>query len=218
MQTKLSLNQEQLKLIACITMLIDHIGAILVPNHIWFRVVGRLSFPIFAFLLVEGSVHTKNPNKYMFRLVIAAVLSERIYDLTRTGYYPDMEYQNIMVTLLLGFIMLQCIKDCNNQYLKIAMALPFMFLNDILHGCYESYGIVIILMFALTRNRDDKLAINGIAMLLLGILQNSIQLFAATAAPIIALYNGEKTSNSKAVQIGFYLFYPIHLWLLYFIS
>ena len=198
-------------------MLIDHIGAILVPENIPLRVIGRLSFPIFAFLLVEGFHHTRNQTKYIFRLVIAAVLSEYIYDLTTTGYASDA-YQSIMITLLLGFIMLQCVKNCENKFAQIAMALPFMFLNDILHGCYESYGIIIILMFELARNLNHKIAFTGIAMIALGILQNSIQIFAAAAVPIIALYNGEKTNHNRAVQMAFYLFYPVHLWLLHWIS
>ena len=119
---KKGLSQEGLKLIACITMLLDHIGAVVVMA--WFenssgankgllldlyemlRVIGRLAFPIYCFLLVEGSVHTCDPKRYGLRLLIAAVLSEIPYDL---AIYGGISWQNqsVMVTLLLGFLMLR---------------------------------------------------------------------------------------------------------------
>ena len=96
---KCGLSQESLKLIACITMLLDHIGATLVlrmvqgmpmPNDQYrqlvgiyyaFRIIGRIAFPIFCFLLVEGAYRTRNPKKYGLRLFIGMLLSEIPFDL-----------------------------------------------------------------------------------------------------------------------------------------
>ena len=71
---KKGLSQEGLKGIAYLTMLLDHVGAILLPEVMWLRVVGRLSFPVFCFLLVEGIHHSKNLKKYQNRLILAALL------------------------------------------------------------------------------------------------------------------------------------------------
>src|SRR5699024_500130 len=90
------LSQEGLKLLACLTMLLDHIGATLVPG--WtLRIIGRLAFPIFCFLLAEGAHYTKNPAKYAFRLAIGAILSEIPFDFALFGGWT-WYYQSVMLT------------------------------------------------------------------------------------------------------------------------
>ena len=73
---KHGLSQEGLKLFACVVMLIDHVGAVLFPQHFWMREVGRLAFPIFCFLLSEGVHYTRSPGRYVLRLTIGAAISE----------------------------------------------------------------------------------------------------------------------------------------------
>ena len=74
MDKKQGLSQEGLKLIACVTMLIDHIGAAFVP-WMWLRMVGRIAFPIYCFLLAEGAFYTRNPRRYGARLAVGALLA-----------------------------------------------------------------------------------------------------------------------------------------------
>ena len=99
---KKGLNSFQLKCIAIVTMLIDHIGAIIFPTQMGFRIIGRFSFPIFCFLLVEGFHHTKDVKKYMIRLGIFALISEIPYDLAFRNVFLEFERQNVFFTLLLG--------------------------------------------------------------------------------------------------------------------
>ena len=84
-------------MIALVTMLIDHIGAIFYPDMIALRVIGRIAFPIYCFLLVQGFLHTSNLKKYMVRMGVFALLSEVPFDLARTGYWLDLGRQNVFI-------------------------------------------------------------------------------------------------------------------------
>ena len=101
-------SQEGLKILACVTMLLDHIGAVFMPSYANYslyyalRIVGRLAFPIYCFLLAEGVAHTKNPVKYGLRLLLGVFLAEVPFDLAFSGGI-DWGSQSVMVTLILGF-------------------------------------------------------------------------------------------------------------------
>ena len=73
---KFGVSQESLKLIACVTMLIDHIGALFFPYALWLRIIGRISFPIYCFLLAEGVHHTHSPLTYGLRLLLVALIQK----------------------------------------------------------------------------------------------------------------------------------------------
>ena len=91
-----------LKWIAIISMLIDHIGAVLFPWCEWMRIVGRLAFPIFAYLLVEGFVYTKDVKKYLVRLGLFALISEIPFDLAFFGTVFAPVHQNVFFELFCG--------------------------------------------------------------------------------------------------------------------
>ena len=108
------LPQEALKLIACVTMFIDHFGHAIVPylsiphmEVVYYicRCIGRIAFPIYCFLLVEGMRYTRSPQKYIHRLGIGMLLSELPFDILFEGGF-SWEYQSVMVTLTLGAVML----------------------------------------------------------------------------------------------------------------
>ena len=92
------INTFTLKLIAILSMTIDHIGYLLFPKVTLLRIVGRIAFPIFAYLIAEGFVHTGDVKKYLLRLGIFAILSEIPYDLVISGNVLDLEQQNIFFT------------------------------------------------------------------------------------------------------------------------
>ena len=110
------LSQEGLKVIACLTMLVDHIGATMVSGY-WLRIIGRIAFPIYCFLLAEGASYTKNPKKYALRLLIGFLLSELPFDLAFRRKLT-WDYQNVMLTLLLGFLAVQIIMKSGNDVIK----------------------------------------------------------------------------------------------------
>ncbi len=96
-----------LQCIAVVTMLVDHLGYELFPSADWMRMIGRLSFPIFAFMLAEGFVHTSQRKKYVLRLAAFAVVSEVPYQLfARHALWRIPPWSNIMFALLLAFFAL----------------------------------------------------------------------------------------------------------------
>lgn len=224
---KRGISQETLKLIACVTMLLDHIGATLVPG--WtLRIIGRVAFPIYCFLLVEGAHYTRNPKKYALRLAIGAVLSELPFDLAFFGGWT-WGYQSVMLTMLVGFLALQAMAKCPNYLLKCLIALPFALLAEWLLTDYGGAGVLLIALFGVTRELPHRLLIQFLGMALIcnylipgsripiGRFSIAIELFALLALIPIAFYSGRKATGSKAVQWGFYLFYPVHLTVLYLI-
>lgn len=242
---KRSLSQEGLKLIACMTMLLDHIGATIVLASLHqsagaeravlatcyeiLRTVGRLSFPIYCFLLSEGTVYTRNPKRYGLRLLALTVLSEIPYDLAFYGVI-NWQHQNVMVTLLLGFAALQMMKKCTGILPKLLLVLPFAMLAEWLHADYGAEGIFVISVFALTRELPHRHILQFLFLwfifspdhMMMGNWLDgfavSTQEWAVLAVVPIALYGGHKVSKSKSVRWAFYLFYPAHLMVLYLIG
>lgn len=210
------LPQEGLKLIACITMLVDHIGVVFFPQTLWLRMIGRLAFPIYAFLLVEGAAHTHHKLKYALRLFVGIVLAEPIFDMLFSGG-ADWCSQSVMPTLFLGYLMILAMERWSKA--KIPSLVVAAALAEFLCTDYGMWGILMIAMFYLTRQLERKHWIQLIALLALSFFMGrSIQMFAVAAIIPICLYTGDKKIPCKAVQWIFYLFYPAHLMLLYLIA
>ncbi len=244
---KRGLSQEGLKLIACITMLLDHIGAVIVMAcfenttgankgmlldfYEVLRMIGRLAFPIYCFLLVEGSVHTRDPKRYGLRLLIAALLSEVPFDLAFEGGL-SWAHQNVMLTLLLGFLMLRVMGLCSRFFWKLLVIMSFAAAAKLLRTDYGADGILVIALFALTRGStwsgilqffglwcifSPFYLLTPIRWLISGFSLTVQELAALAIVPIVG-YDGRKVTKSKAIQWAFYLFYPAHLLALYVIG
>ena len=218
--------QEWLKVIACVSMLIDHAAYVFGWALKW-RAVGRLAFPIFCFLLAEGAFYTRNPKKYALRLAITAVISEFAFDFAFYGRM-DWGHQNVMLTMLLGILALEAMKCCSNWPRKILTAIPFAVIADLLSTDYSGYGVMLIALFGIARDLPYKWAVLAGGMAVLFWLMPSVtktisgisvpvQLFGLVSLVPIALYSGEKLTRSKAAQWAFYLFYPVHMVLLRFL-
>lgn len=213
----------QLKCIAVVTMVIDHIGAILYPGDLIFRYIGRIAFPIFCFLLVEGFFHTHDRIQYMIRLGIFAILSEIPYDLAFRNQTLEFTRQNVYFTLLLGVLMMCVLSISANWPERIMILLLFMWAGEFLKADYGFRGILLIFIYYLSREAklktDQTYAIGHKTGLLTGALWNFLwkqkaQWYGVAASIPIGLYNGERGRNMKYF---FYLFYPLHLLVLYMI-
>ena len=228
---KTGLSGSTLKIIALVTMFIDHIGAVIVQRTMWMpgfehdfwrslywplRYIGRLAFPIFCFLLVEGFVHTSNVKKYLSRLIIFALVSEIPFNLGISGKLLSFDYQNVFWELVLGILAMICLKTIEekgmNYFIQVVLRLLVIVLfaagAELLNLDYGMYGI--ISMIALYVFRQNK-----VSQLLVGAVSFCWEQVAPLAFVPIAFYNGKRGRNIKYV---FYAFYPAHLLVLYIIA
>ena len=236
---KKGISQEGLKLLACVSMLLDHIGYALVshmpdqlPLYYMLRIMGRIAFPIYAFLLAEGFFRTRSRENYLLRLLFGAVLAEVPYDLMVHGTLT-LAGQSVMVTLTLAFLALWAMEKCGNFYLKPLAALPFLILAELAACDYGWQGVALVAVFAMSRSYSAKNLIRFGGMLVLfetmgsmalqfGNMAVSIQSLGILSMLFIAGYDGRKVTTGRGAQWAFYLFYPVHMlilfgleWLLY---
>ncbi|MFU0828684.1 MAG: TraX protein [Lachnoclostridium sp.] len=227
------MNGCNLKYIAMITMFIDHLAAILLPSetpvYLVFRIIGRLAFPIFCFLLIEGFRHTHSVKNYLTRLGIFAFISEIPFDLAFTAkYYGDYwQDQNVFFTLFIGLAVIWGMSIVDKKFYKDTFQSKF--LNRLLQGivvmtgCFAAFflktdysymGIFLIVVFYLFR---EKKALMTFFVLLVNLfLGGIIQAFATLALVFTFRYNGER--GPQANKYLFYIFYPAHILFLYLIS
>ena len=226
-------NANQLKFIALFAMLLDHLYATVLPGQLWMTYVGRLAFPLFAFELVQGYIHTHDLRRYAKRLLILAVLSEIPFDMVAGGSVFFPWHQNVAWTLLAGLAACYCadhLFDASTTSKKplyliglaAALLLPRLLMTD-----YAADGVVLILLFWFTRKGGAanyviqvvvmfvmwQFFIGGRTMMI-GSFAFQTQCFALCSLPLIWLYNGQKGSRNKVLQYTAYAFYPVHLLIL----
>ena len=236
------LSASTLKIIACITMLIDHVGAYLLPQLLFLRVIGRLAFPIFAYFIAEGCRYTRHKLK-RFLLVFGLGLVCEVVFFLHSGSIDG----GILITFSLSILLIyqvQALKKALAQKAIGFIALYGLLLSASLLGVWAlnqyiltvSYGFWGVLIPVLTAipdykegeapacfrylsNRPVKLAFCALGLLLLcisrGLLTN-LQSYCLFALTPLALYNGQP--GVKRMKYGFYLFYPLHLIVLFLLE
>lgn len=228
------LSGSTLKMIAIVTMFIDHIGAAILENSdflnavfmknpelynlaltvdIILRLIGRVAFPIFCFLLVEGFLHTRNVKKYALRLGIFCLISELPFNYAFSGRLLYSQHQNVFFTLLLGLLVLIGLerfkeKSLQNNLLQAACIIAGFVAATVLRTDYAGFGICVIVLFYLFRSRP---ALRDITAMIALVAASLLEVTGVFALPAIHMYNGKKGLSMKYF---FYLFYPVHLLLL----
>lgn len=206
----------QLKLLAMLTMLIDHAGMILFPELMWMRVVGRLAFPLYCFLLAEGAAHTHDIKRYMGRLLAFAVLSEIPYDLACSRVLFDPRGQNVFFTLFFGLAACAAVQRFREKpALALLLVGALVLAAELLFFDYGGFGVALVVAFYLCKaNRvGGVLAFTALNTGFSLLNEICLQLTAPAAVVPILLYNGKK---GRAVNKWiFYGFYPLHLLLLF---
>jgi len=203
-----------LRVIAVISMAIDHVGAVIFPNLLWMRMIGRLAFPLYCFLLVEGFTKTSNRNKYLSRLALFALISELPFDKAffNVWYYPG--YQNVFFTLALGVVALMVMDYFKKDWfygLPVVVAIA-LFANW-LHTDYSWLGIVLITLLYVAKRYQWSVALP--LLIYCGVVYFAgyqLLVLSIVALIPIMLYNGNP--GYRGFKLAFYAFYPIHLLLL----
>lgn len=233
------LNSNMLKCLAMLLMLLDHLWATIIPGSQWMTIVGRMAFPVFAFLLVEGYMHTSDLKKYKKRLLLFGLLSEIPFNLIMTASVIFPFHQNVMFTLLLGLMSIDALEQMkqnrNGKVIIVALLkiMLYLLIGTVGFVDYGMTGILTILAFYLFRNFKFAWIGQFISLLFLFVIFFKgqsivipffgaeyffpIQGFGILALIPIWLYNGELGKKNKVIQYGFYLFYPVHMLLLYVI-
>jgi hypothetical protein len=221
-----------IKLVAYLTMLLDHVGYMTHDTPL--RMIGRLSFPLFCFMMAEGARHTSHLYKYLTRVLIMGLLSEIPYNYAFWGKIWHPESQNVMFTLALGLMAIAVIRSLlPHERLWWSIPLPVAFAAlaaDMIHSDYGAWGVLLIVGLFLFYRRSSLVfaIVTGLGMLAFAgrsvwlayphVAQWSmIQMISLAALPFMLLYNGKKGPTprhpvaAKLMQYGFYLFYPVHL-------
>lgn len=202
-----------LKTIAIVAMIIDHCAAYLLEGDVTLmRSVGRIAFPIFAFLIVQGFIHTHDRKRYGISLLVLAVISEVPWNLMHTGELL-FERQNVIFTLLFGYICLCAIEELGDriglQAVVIAgtLALSYFFKAD-----YGWVGVLYIVMLYFTN--DHK-----ILQIVLGSTMLSSTWRAGLAFIPINMYNGKRGFiKGNAWKYAFYAVYPVHMLIIWILK
>ena len=189
------------------------VGASYLLYQIMRRVIGRIAFPIYCFLLVEGFQRTHDRKKYAFRLFLFALISELPFDLAFYNTAWKVEYQNVFFTLFLGFCVMAGIHMLEEKTIslwlkwggQILVFITGAAVAELLCTDYGAKGIMVITVLYLFRKNEEN-------QILAGALSFFWEVMALFAFIPIALYNGKKGLNLNYI---FYFFYPAHLLVLY---
>ncbi|MDD7267387.1 MAG: TraX family protein [Lachnospiraceae bacterium] len=236
---KITFNSRRLKWLAMITMTIDHIGAFilepLIPAAAYIslpatifdltaiapswrpiyglmlltRLIGRLAFPVFCFLLVQGFYHSRLPAAYALRLLIFALISEPFFDLANSDRFWNPSGQNVFFTLFFGLVLLM-ILHLNKlpAGLRLIGALLPVLAVRLIDCDYGLYGLGLMVLFGCMTAEPPHLLTNNFLPRMWLCFYLFYQFTACFALPILSRYNGER---GKRQGLGFYLYYPLHL-------
>ncbi|MDE7288639.1 MAG: conjugal transfer protein TraX, partial [Oscillospiraceae bacterium] len=227
-----------LHVMAMAFMLCDHMWATLFPAAEWLTCVGRLAYPIFAFMIVEGYTHTHNLRKYMLRLLFWAVVTEIPFNLMCSGSIFFPFHQNVLWTFLISLLMIILIEKCRTKFKPVSFVLLSVLI--VVLGYVAGYaaivdyfgeGVLMVLMFYFFRtpNLKNRL-LQLICMYILNVemlggysyefalfghsFEFAQQGFAILSLIPIWLYSGRQGFHSKAFRYFCYAFYPVHMLLL----
>ena len=221
-----------LHIIAMIFMLCDHMWATIL-DYEWLTCIGRIAFPIFAFLITEGYIHTSNINKYIKRMVIFAIITEIPFNLmvSASPIYPF--HQNVLWTFVISLLTLKYLNFDNtkNIFKSILIIILAIIIATITMCDYFGAGVMMVVGFYIFRKSKllQLLMMIYVNMILLQGYSYPIDIagytyyfpqqgFALLSLIFIWLYNGKQGYHAKCFKIFCYAFYPLHMLILYILT
>lgn len=234
------LSGNALKIIACLSMIIDHVGAMILPDVAVLRIIGRVAFPIFAFMISEGCAYTRNKLRYFLSVFLLGVLCQLVYYV-----YADSLTMCILITFSLSILVIYAIQNVKESFIKsdnsfvkkvlsvviLFLVIAFVYLlNKILKIDYGFAGCLAPAFASIFKkkpcreltyhesflNRIVNLLVFSLGLVILALKTNVTQYYALAAIPILALYQGRR--GRLKMKYFFYIFYPLHLVAIEFIG
>lgn len=214
-----------LKIIACISMFLDHVKYAIPETQNFVTIyLGRIAFPIFAFLITQGYIHTSNLEKYYKRITVFALISQIPFMLFRS-LIGEWEMLNIMFTLLLGLFAITVYDKINKKYISIPICIFLIILGEIINVDYGWFGVALVFLLYICKNNKIVLTFSYVILILvwfyfegmLKLYNMYIIYFINYLIPLIfiLLYNGKQ---GKKIKYFLYWFYPAHMLILYLVS
>lgn len=219
---KPGLTGNQLKMIALITMTVDHIGLLLMHGFLPFRIIGRLSFPIFAFQIAEGCRYTRHKKRYFLQIFLLGMLCQIAL------YLADRSlYQGVLITFSLSILMIYAMQWAKKAKKPAAWLVPALAVGLTFLLCeylprhtrtdfrvdYGFAGAMLPVLISLSAKHKPQLLLTAVGLVMLSLPMASYQWYCLLALIPLALYSGEKgVCNIKYL---FYIYYPAHLAILY---
>lgn len=239
--SKLQISSSGLHILAMGFMLCDHLWAMLFPAAEWLTCIGRMAFPIFAFMIAEGYLHTRNLRRYLLRILVGAILSEIPFDLMYGSriFYPY--HQNVLWTFLFSLLLIELMEKSRSRFqpvlamlLSVGIAILGFVLGYVTMVDYYGVGVLTVLMFYFFRGRNWKnrlcqfLCLYFLNVKLLGGYYYSVFIFgfeieivqqglALLSLIPIWMYQGRRGISHKGFQYFCYAFYPVHMLVLFII-
>ena len=215
------LTGNQLKLIAAVAMLLDHAGILLFPRIAAFRILGRLAYPIFAYMIAEGCHYTRNKLRYFLMLFGLGAGCQLVY-----YFFSGDTYMNILLTFSCSVLLIYALQALSKEqdwlrqfWLSILFAVAFSGaygLTRLVTIDYGFWGIMTPVFVSLAKTRKwlrwAEMLLLGAGLLLLAADMGGIQHYALLVLPILLLYSGKR--GKANMKYFFYIFYPVHLVLL----
>ncbi len=220
------INGNILKLLALVTMTIDHVGLILMGNFTPFRIVGRLAFPIFAYMIAEGCRYTKNKVKYLCSIFAVGLLNQIVLYITLKSLM-----QSIMITFTLSILMVYAIQWSQSVKWKLSWLLPLAVITAVAFICeavpffwseirfsidYGFWGATLPVFISLSNHFTRKWFLTALGLLIICLSLGGLQWWSFMALIPLLFYNGQR--GKWNIKWLFYIYYPLHLAFLWGIS
>ena len=215
-RTSIHINANQLKIFGALTMLIDHVGLMFFPEIQFFRIIGRLSFPVFAYMISEGCSHTSNKLKYFLRIFSLAFFCQVVYYIAEKSLY-----MSILVTFSISILLIFLLQYARSLsgfrkflgFTGFGVALAVVLtITGIVEIDYGFWGILVPVFASISDDRNKKLFFFTIGLFLLSMSSGGIQRICLLSVILLYFYDGER--GKANLKYFFYIFYPLHLALL----
>ncbi len=213
-----------IKIIAILAMIIDHIGLFFFPEHTILRDIGRLAFPLFAWLIANGAYHTHDIQKYMKRLLALAVVSQVPFTIANQHIGSPLFYLNVVFTLVLGLLSIYILKNCRNKLQATVLVIACAGIANCIHSDYGAAGVLSIVAFYIFYTNKKAMILSqvtimsilpAITLILMSVknidlssyyLSSFTETYGLLSLCIIFLYNNKVGNKMKYL---FYIFYPL---------